>query len=144
MPMPDLLDSIRDQLRARLDELRPLVSEYERLHDAAQALRSDRAAAESPAQARDARRPRRSRTRPGQTSSPAAEPADSRMTLLALIGARPGITKAELKTASGLSSASVAQNVRRLLARRELREESLPGGQTGYRLSDTDNSGASK
>ena len=41
MPMPDLLDSIRDQLRARLDELRPLVSEYERLHQAAQALRSN-------------------------------------------------------------------------------------------------------
>lgn len=142
--MPDLLDSIRNQLRARLDELRPLVSEYERLDEAAQALRSNRPAAESPSQAPAARRPRRSRARPARTSSAAGERANSRTTLLALIGARPGITKAELKTASGLSSGSVAQNVRRLVARAELREESHPGGQTGYRLSDADNAGTSK
>jgi hypothetical protein len=144
MPMPDLLDSIRNQLRARLDELRPLVSEYERLHEAAQALRSNRPAAESPTQARDARRPRRSRARPARTSITPAQRANSRTALLALIVARPGITKAELKTASGLSSGSVAQNVRRLVARGELREESLPGGQTGYRVSDADNAGTSK
>jgi hypothetical protein len=144
MPMPDLPDSIRNQLRARLDELRPLVSEYERLHQAAQALRSNRPAAESRTQARNPRPPRRSRARPDRTSNTAAERANSRTTLLALIGARPGITKAELKTASGLSSGSAAQNVRRLVARGELREESLSGGQTGYRLSDTDNAGTSK
>ena len=37
LPMPDLLDSIRGQLRARLDELRPLVREYERLQGAERA-----------------------------------------------------------------------------------------------------------
>lgn len=104
--MPDLLDSIRNQLRARLDELRPLVSEYERLHEAGQALGSNRPAAESPTQARGARPPRRSRARRARTSSTPAERANSRTTLLALIGARPGITKTELKTASGLSSGS--------------------------------------
>jgi hypothetical protein len=41
MVMADLLDSIRRQLRERLDELRPLMSEYERLVEAERALRQD-------------------------------------------------------------------------------------------------------
>ena len=55
---------------------------------------------------------------------------------MALVRERPGITKAELKDAAGLSSAGVAQNLRRMLDRGELREEALPGGATGYRITD--------
>jgi hypothetical protein len=55
---------------------------------------------------------------------------------VALVRERPGITKAELKHAVGLSSAGVAQNLRRMLDRGELREEALPGGATGYRIAD--------
>ena len=39
--MADLLDSIRQQLRERLDELRPLMSEYERLVEAERALKTE-------------------------------------------------------------------------------------------------------
>ena len=49
---------------------------------------------------------------------------------------RPGITKAELKATAGLSSAGVAQNLRRMLARGEVREEALPDGTIGYRIAD--------
>jgi hypothetical protein len=55
---------------------------------------------------------------------------------LALVRERPGITKAELTDAAGLSSASIAQNLRRMLDRGEVREEALPSGSTGYRLAD--------
>ena len=41
-----------------------------------------------------------------------------------------------LKDAAGLSSAGVAQNLRRMLDRSEVREEALPGGATGYRIAD--------
>jgi hypothetical protein len=49
---------------------------------------------------------------------------------------QPGITKAELKDAAGLSSAGVAQNLRRMLDAARCREEALPSGSTGYRLAD--------
>lgn len=49
---------------------------------------------------------------------------------------RPGITKAELNDAAGLSGAGVAQNLRRMPDRGEVREEALPGGTTGYRIAD--------
>jgi DNA-binding MarR family transcriptional regulator len=55
---------------------------------------------------------------------------------VALVRERPGITKAELRDAAGLSSAGVAQNLRRMLDRGEVREEALPGGATGYRIAE--------
>jgi hypothetical protein len=61
---------------------------------------------------------------------------------VALIRERPGITKAEPRDAAGLSSAGVAQNLRRMLDRGQVREEALPGGATGYRITD-DRNGAS-
>ena len=56
---------------------------------------------------------------------------------------RPGITKAELRDAAGLSSAGVAQNLRRMLDRGEMREEVLPGAATGYRIVDDRTAGPS-
>ena len=43
--------------------------------------------------------------------------------------------KAELKAAAGLSSAGVAQNLRRI-ERAEIREEALPRAATGYQIAD--------
>ena len=137
--MTDLLDSIRRQLRTRLNDLRPLVRDYERLEDAERALsdepptgagharRSRRAGADSPSGASRRGGPR------ARTSSTAERDAN-REKVLSLLRERPGITKAELKEAAGLSGAGVAQNLRRLLARGEVREEPLPSGVTGYRL----------
>ena len=63
-----------------------------------------------------------------------AEREAKREKVLALVRERPGITKAELKDAAGLSSAGVAQNLRRMLDRGELGEEALQGGAVGYRI----------
>jgi DNA-binding MarR family transcriptional regulator len=65
-----------------------------------------------------------------------AERDANRDNVLALLRERPGITKAELKDAVGLSNAGVAQNLRRMLDRGEIREEALPGGASGYRIAD--------
>ena len=140
--MADLLDSIRAQLRTRLDELRPLVGEYERLQAAEAALahgsltgtraQSERRA--SQAQRGGASGARRLGSR--RRSRVSGEREANREKLLALVRERPGITKAELNAAAGLSSAGVAQNLRRMLDRGQVREEALPGGAIGYRITD--------
>ena len=144
--MTDLLDSIRAELRTRLDELRPLVREYERLQEAEAALADG-----SPTSTKRAGQPKRGgsharqgsasrggarRTGSRRRSSWSAQPEVNRERVLALVRERPGITKAELKDATELSSAGVAQNLRRMLDRGEVREEALPGGATGYRIAD--------
>ena len=138
--MADLLDSIRAQLRTRLDELRPLVGEYERLQAAEAALADGSStgtqAGQSDRRAAQARRGGAGRLGSRRRSRVSSEREANREKLLALVRERPGITKAELKTAAGLSSAGVAQNLRRMLDRSEVREEALPSGATGYRTAD--------
>jgi hypothetical protein len=144
--LTDLLDSIRAELRTRLDELRPLVREYERLQEAEAALADG-----SPTSGKRAGQPKRggARARQGgdrqggarrtglrRRSSSSAEREVNREKVAALVRERPGITKAELKDAAGLSSAGVAQNLRRMLDRGQVREEALLGGATGYRIGD--------
>jgi hypothetical protein len=138
--LTDLLDSIRAELGTRLDELRPLVREHERLQEAEAALADG-----SPATGKRAGRTRGgSQARRGaarragsrRRSSSSAEREVNRETVLALVSERPGITKADLKDAAGLSSAGIAQNLRRMLDRGQVREEALPSGSTGYRLAD--------
>jgi Winged helix-turn-helix DNA-binding len=137
--MPDLLDSIREQLRARLDELRPLVREYQRLQDAERALGDEppiRAKRAAPAKPAEPRRSGGARTASRRRSSAPAEREANRQRILDLVRRRPGITRAELKDAASLSGAGVAQNLRRMLDRGQVREEALPGGTTGYRIAD--------
>jgi hypothetical protein len=63
--MADLVDRIRKELDARIEQLRPLVGEFERLQRAAAALgaRSRRAGGRAPRRARSARTCRQSRGR---------------------------------------------------------------------------------
>jgi winged helix-turn-helix DNA-binding protein len=143
--LTDLLDSIRAELGTRLDELRPLVREYERLQEAEAALADG-----SPTRRKRAGQPNRSgsqarrgdgrrggrRAGSRRRSSSSAEREINREKVLALVRERPGITNAELEDAAGLSRAGVAQNLRRMLDRGEVREEALPGGATGYRIGD--------
>ena len=138
--MADLLDSIRAQLRTRLDELRPLVREHDRLQEAEAALAdgspTGTRAGQLERSGSQARRGGARWVRSRQRSSSSAEREANREKVLALVRERPGITKAELKAAAELSTAGVAQNLRRILARGEVREEALPGGATGYRIAD--------
>ena len=136
--LTDLLDSIHAELRTRLDELRPLVREYERLQQAESALAdgsptSGKRAGQPKRSGSQARRGSAQRAGSRRRSSSSAEREGNRETVLTLVRERPGITKGELRDAAGLSSAGVAQNLRRMLDRGQLREEALPGGATAYR-----------
>ena len=98
--MADFLDEKRNEIRARLKELRPLVDEFHRLEAAERALSgvgSTTATATAPARRRRASsassngrrgRPRGSGTRAAQA--------------LQLVGERPGITIPELADAMGI------------------------------------------
>jgi hypothetical protein len=138
--LTDPLDSIRAQLRTRLDELRPLVTEYERLQQAEAALADG-----SPTRRKRAGQPKRRGSQPQRTSaqragsrrrsSSSAEPeGNNREKVLALVRERPGITKAELKYASGLSTAGVAQNLWRILDQGRGAQGSVAG--RSHRLPD--------
>jgi hypothetical protein len=142
--LTDLLDSIRAQLRTQLDELRPLIRDYERLQEAEAALdagspASGRSAGQLKRLGSQARRGAAGRVGSRRRSSSSAEREVNREKVVALVRERPGITKAELRDAAGLSSAGVAQNLRRMLDRGEVREEASPGGVTGYRVADDRN-----
>jgi hypothetical protein len=138
--LTDLLDAIRAELRRRLDELRPMVREYDRLQKAEAALAGSLTSAKPGDQPKrsgsQARRGSARRAGSRRRSNSAAEREVNRQKVVALVRERPGITRAELKHAAGLSNAGVGQNLRRMLDRGELREEALPGGGTGYRITD--------
>jgi hypothetical protein len=57
---------------------------------------------------------------------------------LTLVRERPGVTREELESSTGFSTAVVAQNLRRMVGRGELREQQLPGGQIGYAAAPPD------
>jgi hypothetical protein len=138
--LADLLDSIRAQLRTRLDELRPLVGEYDRLQQAEAALADGSSAGTRAAESkrRASQTGRGGARRPGarRRSRVSGEREANREKLLVLVRERPGITKADLKAAGALSSAAVAQNVRRMLDRAQVREEASPSGAIGYRITE--------
>jgi hypothetical protein len=67
-----------------------------------------------------------------------ASSSANRDRLRALVGERPVVTREELETATRFSTAVVAQNLRRMVARGELREQQLPGGQIGYAMASVD------
>jgi hypothetical protein len=129
--MSEFIEQLLKEVRERLAASRAAVLEYERLQRALAALEGvDRGGAQRPRpRAPDPVSPPVSR-RPARRR--ASSRAANRERLLALVGDRPGVTRAELQNLAGLSAATVSQNLRRMVGRGELSEQALPGGQTGY------------
>jgi hypothetical protein len=117
------LDRVLAEVRERLEASRQAVEEYERLEGALAALGREPSAAAAPPAAK-----------PPRAAVPRAQSAANRERLLALIGERPGVTREEIRAATGLSGAAVAQGLRRAIAAGRVREEPLPGGQPGFSL----------
>jgi sugar-specific transcriptional regulator TrmB len=93
--MADFLDEKRKEIRARLQELKPLVEEYHRLEAAAQALEGVSAPA----------RPRRTRSTSSGTTGRRGRPRGSGTRgkqALELVRANPGITIPELADKMGI------------------------------------------
>ncbi|UTI63473.1 Rrf2 family transcriptional regulator [Paraconexibacter antarcticus] len=101
--MTDFLDEKKQEIAARLKELRPLVEEYHRLEAAAAALDG----VETPAAAPAARRGRRpSTSKPAGSGSGRGRPKGSgtrSKQALASVTAQPGITIPELAQGMGIA-----------------------------------------
>ena len=107
--MPDLLDTIRQDINARLEELRPLAREASDLKSALDALNGVPAA---PA-ARGRRRPRQSggSAAPRPSGSPRG---DIRGRVVDYVTANPGSTASDVAKALGLNRDSVATRLTQL------------------------------
>jgi ribosomal protein S25 len=163
--MPDLLDRITQDIQRRLEELRPLAREAERLEAALQALGTDTTTTEptttpdasSPAAAQAARTPRRRpRTSDGdETVSRApsqpvrptrrrAPRGQNRERVMQVVRERPGVTPAEIASASGVQRTVVYTVLRRLEADGEVQRRDLPSGSNGWAVRTNGSSPGSK
>ena len=102
--MTDFLDVKRKEIQGRLQELRPLVDEYRRLEQAAQALSGvggdARRSRRRTTGASTPRRGRRTGTRRGRPRGSGTRASQA----LELVRARPGITIRELADAMGIKA----------------------------------------
>ncbi len=134
--MPDVLDRIRDEMNARVEELRPLVEEHARLSQAVTAL--DDVADRMPAPAASlspTRAPGRGAAKPTPAAARERAPRGAnRLAVLQAAGDRPGATRAELARASGVQPNTLSALLARLVKSGELQTEALPTGRTGYSL----------
>jgi hypothetical protein len=135
----EFLDRLLIDVRERLAASREAVREYEQLQRALAALDGvDNGGAPRPRSTRQnadaSSRVRRRRTGTARST----RSGGNRKRLLAVVGERPGVTREELESVTGFSTAVVAQNLRRMVARGALREQQLPGGQIGYATSPVD------
>jgi Fic family protein len=132
--MPDLLDSITTEIRARLDASRAAVAEYQRLEAARRALDgSDGATATGGGTRRQGSAPARQR-RTGRRASvrKRAPRGANRQAVLRVVSERPGVTAAELTAASGVERNTLYALLATLTKRGELERRELPAGKTGY------------
>lgn len=129
----DDLHGFEQRVVARMEELRPLVAEYEELQKVAARMGIDAAAAqraETPARRRTRSAPATrkrsakpsasSRQRPGGTKATGAE---RRARILELIGERPGITVSELSQDIGVAPPPLYRVVRKLQAEGVVKKE---------------------
>jgi len=115
------------EIRARLKESRAAVDEYERLQAALSALDAGEASAPARGRARRASTPARQRAARGANRDKA----------LAVIADRPGITIAELASASGIAKNVLYSLTRVLTHRGEVERVQLPGESFGFRLAQS-------
>ena len=135
--MADLLDRIRTEMHARLEDLRPLVDEQRRLEAALHAL-GDSAPAASSASSAGPRAPASSRARKRAPAQPRkrAPRGANREAVLAAVRDRPGATSAELASVSGVERNTLYGLLARLVKEGELKTCELPTGRTGYALGE--------
>lgn len=112
--MADFLDDKRKEIDSRLQELRPLVDEYNRLEKAAEALKGVPGESSAPATARTGTRRRRGGGRQARGGRTARRTGEARgrprgsgtraKQALELVRAKPGITIAELASQMGIKA----------------------------------------
>jgi hypothetical protein len=140
--MADLVDRIRKELDARIEQLRPLVREFERLEHAVAALAHAGACAvpglgarpPAPAAAKSRSKPagRSTRAKPAARTPPAeprgaasgrtpAPRGQTQAKVLAALRAAPGSTTAAVATAAGIPTNTAAATISRLVKQGRVR-----------------------
>jgi hypothetical protein len=134
--MAGLLDRIRSELHARLEELRPLVGEQRRLEAALHAL-GDSAPTEPAASSAKRLSPTNSRARKPAPRQPRkrAPRGANRAAALRAVREHRGATSAELASASGVGRNTLYALLARLVKDGVLQTSKLPSARTGYTLS---------
>jgi sugar-specific transcriptional regulator TrmB len=99
--MADFLDEKRKEIRARLQELKPLVDEYHRLEAAVQALEGVKPATATPSSRRSRSTSTRTAGGTGRRGRPRGSGTRSKEAL-ALVRSNPGITIPELADKMGI------------------------------------------
>jgi hypothetical protein len=113
--MPALLDTIRREIDARLEDLRPLAREASDLQRALDALNGLPTAAGA-----DGRGRRRRSGQPGSLRRSASTRGDVRALIVEYVAANPGSTASDVATALGLKRSSVATRLTQLGNRGDL------------------------
>ena len=127
--MSDLLDGIQRDIHARLDELRPLVREYEQLRQAMAALEGVPAEREpAAAKPRTASPPRRKRAAAGT----------NREQVLTAVQDHPGASAGQIAEASGVQRTVVYGVLRRLVDDGVIDKRDDPETGTGYVVASTE------
>jgi hypothetical protein len=120
----DLLDTIQAELRDRLKELRPAVTEVEQLQAALAALGASEAAASNV-------------SRGGQGGSPTSKRAprgQNKARIYAAIEAKPEATVSDIHDATGIAKPLIYNTTRGGLEKGDLARISLAGGHQGFKL----------
>jgi hypothetical protein len=121
---------VRREIEERIQELRPLVAEAERLEQALKALEGvDGSPPRTAAQPALSSRGRRSGSRRDGPKMPGARDA-----ILTLVGDRPGITVAELVTASRADRRTVRRLLTLAAKAGQVKSETLPSGDDGFSI----------
>lgn len=134
--MADLVERVQHEIHQRLDELRPSVTEYERLLEAQRALgdtelRPSRREATSRGAAVSTDRRASSSSRSARQRAPRGA---NRQAVLGAIRDRPGATAGELSAASNVRGATIYNVLRALTKAGEIEKHDLPSGRPGYRM----------
>ena len=136
--MADLLDNIHSELRARLQELRPLAAEYERLEAALAALASTpgKAAAErsTPSPVRSSSK-QQARRQPPKRRAPRGR---SKAVIFEAIGSAPQATVSDLQEATGIDKPIIYNVTRKAIEDGDLERVVLAGGIQGFKVTSVE------
>jgi hypothetical protein len=126
----DLVEETVRGIRARLEELAPVVAEYERLQAAYEALDGAGGGGAAPVRRRvSARRGGASSRR----SAPRAKRGQNKTAVFGVVAERPGVTVSEIAQVTGIAKPLVYNSTRAGVEGGELERVSLPGGLSGFR-----------
>lgn len=148
--MGDLVDETVRQIRARLEELLPVVAEYERLQaayaalDGAGARASEQPSVGAGARARPQKRAGRRRAGSGsRRAGSRAKRGQNKAAVFGVIAERPGVTVAEIAQVTKIAKPLVHNSTRAGVDRGELERVALPGGHHGFKLAHAQPAGPS-